>query len=43
MRAVAEYRDAGYDAVYVANIGPHYNEMLRVYGAEVLPELRAAA
>lgn len=25
----------------VANMGPHYREMLKAYGDEVLPELRA--
>ena len=34
------YVDAGYDEVYVANMGPHYLDMIRAYGAEVLPELR---
>lgn len=34
------YVDAGYDEVYVANMGPHYLDMIRTYGAEVLPELR---
>lgn len=36
------YVDAGYDEVYVANMGPHYLDMIRAYGAEVLPELRRA-
>ncbi|MCR6033262.1 TIGR03557 family F420-dependent LLM class oxidoreductase [Nocardioides sp. zg-579] len=35
-----EYVDAGYDEVYVANMGPHYLDMIRAYGAEVLPQLR---
>jgi len=34
------YVDAGYDEVYVANMGPHYLDMIAAYGAEVLPELR---
>ena len=34
------YVDAGYDEVYVANMGPHYREMISAYGREVLPELR---
>jgi G6PDH family F420-dependent oxidoreductase len=32
--------DAGYDEVYVANMGPHYLDMIAAYGAEVLPGLR---
>ncbi|MDN4172584.1 TIGR03557 family F420-dependent LLM class oxidoreductase [Nocardioides sp. SOB77] len=35
-----QYVDAGYDEVYVANMGPHYLDMIRAYGAEVLPQLR---
>ena len=35
------YVDAGYDEVYVANMGPHYLEMIDAYGREVLPALRA--
>lgn len=34
------YVDAGYDEVYVANMGPHWRDMIRVYGDEVLPRLR---
>jgi len=33
--------EAGFDEVYVANMGPHYREMLAFYGDEVLPALRA--
>jgi G6PDH family F420-dependent oxidoreductase len=32
--------EAGFDEVYVANMGPDYAEMIRAYGREVLPELR---
>jgi G6PDH family F420-dependent oxidoreductase len=35
-----EYVDAGYDEVYVANMGPHYLPMIEAYRAEVLPRLR---
>ena len=35
------YADAGYDTVHVANMGPHYREMIEFYGAEILPGLRA--
>jgi len=30
----------GFDDIYGANIGPHYAEILRMYGDEALPELR---
>lgn len=39
--AYAPYLETGFDEVYVGNMGPHYAEMIRFYGAEVLPELRA--
>jgi G6PDH family F420-dependent oxidoreductase len=39
----APYADAGYDEVYVANMGPHYAEMIRLYGEKVLPALRSDA
>lgn len=35
--------DAGFDEVYVANMGPHYTDMIAAYGREVLPELRSRA
>jgi G6PDH family F420-dependent oxidoreductase len=35
------YVDAGYDEVYVANMGPHYLAMIEAYGRDVLPRLRA--
>jgi G6PDH family F420-dependent oxidoreductase len=35
-----EYVDAGYDEVYVANMGPHYLPMIEAYGRDVLPRLR---
>jgi G6PDH family F420-dependent oxidoreductase len=34
------YVAAGYDEVYVANMGPHYLDMIRAYGSEVIPALR---
>jgi G6PDH family F420-dependent oxidoreductase len=36
----APYRDAGFDEVYVANMGPNYKEMIQAYGEKVLPALR---
>lgn len=40
VEALQPYVEAGFDDVYVANMGPHYEEMIRVFGAEVLPTLR---
>ncbi|MCW2849367.1 MAG: class F420-dependent oxidoreductase [Marmoricola sp.] len=37
---VQEYADAGYDELYVANMGPHHQEMIAFYGEQVLPQLR---
>jgi len=34
------YVDAGYDEVYVANMGPNYLAMIEAYGRDVLPKLR---
>ena len=34
---VKEYADAGYDELYVANMGPHFLEMIEFYGERVLP------
>ena len=33
-------RRAGYDEVYVANMGPNYREMIEAYGRDVLPAVR---
>ena len=33
-------RRAGYDEVYVANMGPRYGEMIEAYGRDVLPAVR---
>lgn len=35
--------DAGFDEVYVANMGPHFREMIEAYGRDVLPTLRSNA
>jgi G6PDH family F420-dependent oxidoreductase len=37
---VRDYEKAGYDALYVANMGPHHQEMIEFYGSEILPQLR---
>ncbi len=36
---IQEYADAGYDELYVANMGPHHQQMIEFYGREVLPQL----
>ncbi len=38
--AFKPYLEAGFDEVYVSNMGPHYSDMLSMYGDEVLPQLR---
>jgi G6PDH family F420-dependent oxidoreductase len=43
LRALQDYRDAGYDEIYVANMGPHYREMIETFGKEVLPQVRETA
>ena len=35
--------EAGFEEVYVANMGPSFRDMIREYGASVLPELRTRA
>jgi G6PDH family F420-dependent oxidoreductase len=39
--SVREYVDLGYDEVYVANMGPHYLDMIAMFGEQILPELRS--
>ena len=34
------YLDAGFDEIYVANMGPHYEAMIKAYGDKVLPAVR---
>ncbi|KQW50948.1 LLM class F420-dependent oxidoreductase [Nocardioides sp. Root1257] len=36
---IQSYADAGYDELYLANMGPHYLDMIEFYGREVLPSL----
>ena len=40
LEAFQPYLDAGFDEIYVADMGPQYADMIRAYGREVLPELR---
>jgi len=37
------YLDAGFEEIYVADIGPHYRDMIKRFGAEVLPAVRERA
>lgn len=36
---IQRYADAGYDELYLANMGPHYLDMIEFYGRHVLPRL----
>jgi len=40
LEAVKEYADAGFEEVYVGNIGPYTSDMMEMFGREVLPHLR---
>ncbi|WP_028645548.1 TIGR03557 family F420-dependent LLM class oxidoreductase [Nocardioides sp. URHA0020] len=39
LRQITQYADAGYDELYLANMGPHALEMIEFYGTDVLPKL----
>ena len=39
LEQVSSYADAGYDELYVANMGPHFREMIAFYGEKVIPEV----
>ncbi len=39
VQQLRDYVDAGYDEVYVANMGPNYLAMIQAYGKDVLPQL----
>jgi hypothetical protein len=41
--AFKPYVDAGFDEIYVANMGPHSVDMMNLYRTEVLPEVRRIA
>jgi len=43
LAALQPYVDAGFEEIYVANMGPHYRDMILAYGREVLPTLRQGA
>jgi G6PDH family F420-dependent oxidoreductase len=40
LEQIESYGSAGYDELYIANMGPHYLEMIDFYGKEILPTLR---
>ena len=40
VQQLQDYMKAGYDEVYVANMGPNYLDMIVAYGRDVLPQLR---
>ena len=40
VEAFGPYADAGFDEVYVANMGPNYRDFFSLYADEVLPRLR---
>ncbi len=40
LSAFEPFLDAGFDEIYVANMGPEYAAMIRAYGSDVLPALR---
>jgi G6PDH family F420-dependent oxidoreductase len=43
MNAIAEYAEAGFDHVYVHQVGPAQDDFLTFYEREVLPELAGSA
>ena len=41
LRAAERYQEAGFSELYVADIGPHWRQMIAFYGDEVLPEIES--
>ena len=41
LRQIRQYADAGYDELYVANMGPHHQQMIEFYGEVILPAFRS--
>jgi G6PDH family F420-dependent oxidoreductase len=39
--AFTPYADAGFDEIFIANMGPNYRDFFALYGADVLPRLRS--
>jgi len=42
VKAFTPFTDAGFDDVYIANMGPHYADLIAAYGSDVLPQLRGS-
>src|SRR5205807_9614231 len=40
LRSFRQYVDAGFDEIYVSQIGPHHDGFFDFYAREVLPEIR---
>ncbi|MGH3478681.1 MAG: hypothetical protein ACRDQD_17825 [Nocardioidaceae bacterium] len=40
---IQAFAAAGYDEVYVADMGPHHQQMIQAYGRDVLPAARDTA
>ena len=38
LEQIREYAEAGYAELYVANMGPHHQDMIEFYGKHVLEE-----
>jgi G6PDH family F420-dependent oxidoreductase len=38
LEQIERYREAGYDVLYVANMGPHHQDMIEFYGDQILPK-----
>ena len=34
LKQITSYAEAGYDELYVANMGPHYQDMIEFYGGD---------
>ena len=39
LEKIQPYLEAGFDELYVANMGPHYEACIRMYGHEILPRM----
>jgi len=39
LEQIQQYADAGFDELYIANMGPHYREMISFYDDKVLPQV----
>ena len=37
---IDKYRQAGFDHIYVSNVGPHYREFFQLYEERIFPQLR---